>query len=366
MADLEVQYFLGANSPSGFYSLYDQLLPRAQARALYILKGGPGCGKSTLMRTVSRQLTQAGLEAEYILCSGDPQSLDAVLFPQLGAALVDGTAPHVVEPKYPGVVDRYVDLGSSYDLAGLRSRREEIMAAMDGYKSFYPRAYRCLGAAASITEDARSALLTEELSQRMARRAAGILSREIRPRRGVEPGQVKQRFLGAVSCQGTLCLYDTALAQCGKIYELADRYSLAHPLLSHLLAGAVRAGYDVVACPDPMAPDRLAHLLIPQLSLAFLSSDPAHPFPGEPFRRLRLDAMADQDLLRRLRPRLRFTRKVSDALMEEAVACMAQAKETHDALEQLYNPFVDFDQVNASARAIAEELMEDAKRLPTP
>ena len=44
-----VQYFLGANSPQGFYSLYDQLIDRHIARAVYILKGGPGCGKSTLM-----------------------------------------------------------------------------------------------------------------------------------------------------------------------------------------------------------------------------------------------------------------------------------------------------------------------------
>ena len=50
-------------------------------------------------------------DTEYILCSGDPDSLDALLLPQLGVALVDGTAPHVVEPKYPGVVDRYVKHG---------------------------------------------------------------------------------------------------------------------------------------------------------------------------------------------------------------------------------------------------------------
>ena len=33
-----IQYFLGANSPSGFYSLYDQLISPEEARAVYILK----------------------------------------------------------------------------------------------------------------------------------------------------------------------------------------------------------------------------------------------------------------------------------------------------------------------------------------
>lgn len=94
----EIQYFLGANSPAGFYSLYSELLPPETANAIYILKGGPGCGKSTLMRRVAQQAAQAGEAVEYILCSGDPDSLDAVVLPRLGAALVDGTAPHGTAP----------------------------------------------------------------------------------------------------------------------------------------------------------------------------------------------------------------------------------------------------------------------------
>lgn len=353
-----VQYFLGANSPAGFYSLYDQLIVPETARAIYILKGGPGCGKSTLMRAVARQLEQAGAACEYILCSGDPDSLDAVVLPQLGTALVDGTAPHVVEPKYPGVVESYVNLGECYDRAALGDLRASIMDCMRGYKGCYQRAYRCLGAAAEIREDVRATLLTEGLEQKLAKRAKGILSREVKPRRGAQPGQVRQRFLGAVTHRGQLCLYGTALAQCQRIYELTDRYALAHPMLAHLLSGAVNGGYDVVACPDPMAPERLAHLLIPQLSLAFLSSAPDLPFQGEAFRRVRLDSVADAEILRRNRPRLRFAQKVSAALVEEAVDSLAQAKAMHDELESLYNPYVDFGRVSAAAQAIAEEILQ--------
>ena len=38
----DIQYFLGANAPGGFFSLYDQLLPPEQAQVIYILKGGTG------------------------------------------------------------------------------------------------------------------------------------------------------------------------------------------------------------------------------------------------------------------------------------------------------------------------------------
>ncbi len=100
-----IQYFLGANSPTGFNSLYDHLLPSEEARAIFILKGGPGCGKSTLMRKVGALAGEAGLETEYILCSGDPDSLDAIILPTLAVAIVDGTAPHVVvTQRHGGVV----------------------------------------------------------------------------------------------------------------------------------------------------------------------------------------------------------------------------------------------------------------------
>ena len=88
-----IRYFLGGNTPTGFYSLYHQLSEPERLRALYIIKGGPGSGKSTLMRRVERHAQAAGLETEQVLCSGDPDSLDAVMIPGLGAALVDGTAP---------------------------------------------------------------------------------------------------------------------------------------------------------------------------------------------------------------------------------------------------------------------------------
>ena len=93
-AEAKVCFYLGANSPTGFYSLYDQLLEPEQAETIYILKGGPGCGKSSLMRRVAQAMEEKGASVEYIACSGDPDSLDAVVFPALNTAIVDGTAPH--------------------------------------------------------------------------------------------------------------------------------------------------------------------------------------------------------------------------------------------------------------------------------
>lgn len=356
----QICFYLGANSPNGFYSLYDQLIDPAQAEDIFILKGGPGCGKSSLMRRVGHAMEERGLSVEYIACSGDPDSLDAVLIPALKTALVDGTAPHVVEPKFPGVVERYLNLGACYRRDGLRPLRREILSCMSGYQGCYSRAYRCLLAAAQIEEDIRALLLTPHVESKLFKRARGILSREIK-KTGQEPGRAVQRFLGGVTHQGVLCRFETADALCGRIYELSDPYGLAGPLLTHLAAGAMAAGYDIIACPSPMAPERMEHLLIPDLSLAFVSSTPVRPYGKRPYRRLRLDSMADPDLLHRNKTRLRFSRKVAAALVEEAVDSLSQAKAMHDHLEELYNPHVDFERVYRIADSVIQEL---SKRLP--
>lgn len=351
----QIQYFLGANSPSGFYSLYPELLPVESAEAIYILKGGAGCGKSSFMRRVARHAQAAGLETVLIPCSGDPDSLDAVIIPQRRIALVDGTAPHVVEPAYPGVVESCVNLGDCYDRAGLQPFRRAILDTTAEYKSHYKRVYRCLEAASQLHRDNRELLLSEPLSARLTKRAEGIIRREIK-KSGSQAGEITHRFLSAVTHKGRVFLQDTVTAQAKKVYELSDSYGLAHELLTPILAAAAAAGWDVTACPDPMAPDRLAHLIIPGLSLAFISTDKDSPWESRPYRRLRLDAMADRELYQTNRPRLRFSRKVAAALEEEAIAGLSRAKAAHDRLEELYNPHVDFERVYRMADELAAEL----------
>lgn len=267
------------------------------------------------------------------------------------------TAAHVVEPRYPGLVEEYVNLGRAYDRAGLQQVRQALKDSMLGYKECYRRAYRCLSAVQAVSEEGRSTLLTPETQQRLIRRADGILSREVPRQRGVQPGQVRQRFLSAVTHKGPITLYDTALAQCEKVYELWDPYGIGAPLLSQLLSGVTAQGYQVVACPDPMFPQRPLHLLVPELSLAFLTTTQEGTLSRRPYRRLRLETMVGQPLLRHSRSRLRFARKVARTLTQEAVASLAQAKAMHDQLEAVYHPYVDFDLVDRTAQKLAQEIL---------
>ena len=82
-------FFLGANSRHGFYSFYSELIDLKSDDTVYILKGGPGSGKSSLMKRVAAAAEEKGYEVERIFCSSDPDSLDGIIIPELARAVVD-------------------------------------------------------------------------------------------------------------------------------------------------------------------------------------------------------------------------------------------------------------------------------------
>lgn len=349
----QIQYFLGANSPTGFYSLYHELSDPQRIRRLYILKGGAGCGKSSLMKRIARHAEAKGLEVQSVLCSGDPDSWDAVILPELGTAVVDGTAPHVVEANCPGAVETYVDLSQFYDHRALQPIRSQLIDATAGYKACYTQAYRCLYAAGQLHRNLLEEVSSPELQHRLEKRAQGIIGREIK-KTGEGPGLVEERFLSATTHRGPVCLWDTVSLQAGRVYELTDSFGIGHHLLQPIENAANTAGYHVIACKDPVCPERLAHLILPELSLAFVTSSGELSWPHHAYRHLRLDAMVSIDN----KPRMKFTRKVADALTTDGIANLARAKALHDHLEELFNPHVDFEGVYGTADRLAKEILE--------
>ena len=340
-----LSYFLCANTCGGFYSLFDEITKSSDTKFIYIIKGGPGCGKSSFMRRVGGGFEALGHEVEYIYCSGDPSSLDGIYVPSLGVAYADGTAPHVLEPDYPGVSGCYLNLGEFYDTSALKGKLGEASSLARSYKAHYADAYRYLRAAGEL--HAPSPLLDGKVISTIERRAAGICAREL-PRLGGK-GRLKRRFLSAFTCEGTVNRFDTVRALCERVCTIDNEQGFAPLLLERLLRHAQGAGYEVWLSPSPLFPEKPEHLLIPELSLAFLSVTSALPYDGELYKHIRLDALADKDAYRAARPALREERKLLSAVLDGAQRKLAAAKSVHDGLEMLLNPHVDFDSVYALA-----------------
>ena len=71
--------FMGANSPIGFCSFFEEIYNPYKNHHPYIIKGGPGTGKSTVMKKVARKAEEKGYDTELIYCSSDPSSLDGII-----------------------------------------------------------------------------------------------------------------------------------------------------------------------------------------------------------------------------------------------------------------------------------------------
>ena len=123
------QYFLGGNTVRGFVSFYSGFC-RGPEDFLWVIKGGPGCGKSSFMKTIGRAAEEKGLDVEYVLCSGDPESVDSVYFPALHTGYADGTAPHVLEAVTPGAAGLYLDLSRFYDRLALQPHHRAAAKAL--------------------------------------------------------------------------------------------------------------------------------------------------------------------------------------------------------------------------------------------
>jgi len=337
-------FFLGANSGDGFQSLFFQLTGDRRFHDVMILKGGPGGGKSTFLEQLGAAMEETGTEVEYVRCSAEPESLDAVILPQLRCAAVDGTAPHAVEPRYPGAVERYVDLSRFCDVTAAKEQRGEIVAAIEAEQGACARTFHDLKAAAQVRADLTADACGAMDWPRAERRIRGVIARELK-RRGGEAGESRCRFLGGMTCRGEVWRFDSVDALCPKVYELTDSYGLADGLLRRLNQAAASRGWDTVVCLCPEEPRRAEHLLIPGLGLAFVTSRPGMEYGGKPFRHIRLDAMTHPDG----RARMRFETRMAHLLREEAELALREAGEAHRTLERLCNPYVDFDGVRALA-----------------
>ena len=128
------KYFLAANSCDGFVSFFENAYnPRNNWRA-FIIKGGPGTGKSSFMKEIARIGEEKGYCCERGFCSSDPDSLDAVIFPQLRVAVMDGTAPHLMDPVYPGVSETILNFSDFWKENSLQQNSKEIIEITDKNK----------------------------------------------------------------------------------------------------------------------------------------------------------------------------------------------------------------------------------------
>lgn len=328
---MDTQWFLGANTGCGFISHFASVQDDPRVQETIVLKGGPGCGKSTFMKKLRDTAAQLGADTESYLCSSDPDSLDGLLIVPIGLAILDGTAPHVVEPALCGCGGSYLNLGCFYDTQGLMAHRQHLRALREENAALYPAAYAQLKAAAELKRCAAESLERTDEAGLFAFTRSVV--RELPPARNGS-GKRTVRFLRSFTPRGEYSLQETIGAVCRRMIGISDAYGVSAPLLARLCSEYCRSGYDVICVPDPLSPDRLRALLVPEADTAFCIAD---------------EEAEQCSVLLRLSPFFRETdeakalRATAQRQCEKAVCLLARAKAIHDALEAEYRPYVSFE-----------------------
>ena len=349
----QVDFFLGTTTPTGFRGYFDTLA-QENGQQLYLIKSGPGCGKSTLMKRLAER---SGEPVELIHCSSDPASLDGVIFPAKNVAIIDATAPHTLDPKAPGIFEKVVSLYHTLDSDRLRQSREDMTELLQQYQCLRSRAGRYLASAGGLLLDSRRAAACSTDFEKI-RNYTQRLAHRLLPNKGTI-GSVKYRLLSGITPKGLVFFDGTVRALALKqIIVFHDEYGAAARLaMTILLQEAQERGYAVVACPCAMHPeDKTDHLLIPELGLAFLTSNSWHTMRFSGQKNVHCSRFTDKAHLANFHNRLRFNRKTAAELIAQAVDLMAQAKQVHDRMEDIYRPAVDFAAVNKAEEALIQEL----------
>ena len=313
MSDLKQlpMFFLGANAPGGFVSAFGKAYDPTDGWRVYIIKGGPGTGKSSLMKRAVEILAQKDDKVFLSPCTGDPNSLDAVVAETAKVMILDGTAPHVVEPKYPGACESLVDLGACWDGEMLRQNRLGILKTTRENKQLHERASRYITAAGSLLADSYKIAGECTDLEKAARFGAGLAHRLI-PAAGKRKGKETVRFLSGITPKGLLFFRDTLDAYCDQLVILSDDYGASsNAILTEIRGAAMESGWDTVICPNPFAPEeQLDHILIPGLRLGYVTENRYLKLDRDD-RRIHARRFTDLAALRRRKQRLTFNRRAS-------------------------------------------------------
>jgi len=353
MADKKhVRFFLGSNTKRGFVSLFDELKDPADGKKLYIIKGGPGSGKSSLMKRVIKTLERKNHNIEFFHCASDPDSLDAFIDNDAKIALVDGTAPHIMDPDYPGAYDNIINMADCWDTKKLSESKPEIIKLSNTISSCHRMASSCILAAAALLDNnmqTAGAYINHEI-------ADNFIENIVKELEGCQKGKEKKRLLSAVSVGRIVFFDDTIPHLASKVYVLPDKWGAASDLvLSKINQAAAFMNLERITCYCSVrTPDKIDHIIFPSIGIAITTSNDFHPVKDtgrNTVNNLMLDIPKTEQ--EQMSLHLQKAKELTGLACEH----IKRAKLLHDELEAIYIDAMDFSKVDAIYEKLINEII---------
>lgn len=332
----DIHLFAGANSAQGFCSHY-QYLAMDSFKRVFILKGGPGTGKSTIIKEVARQIH---FPQEKYHCTADAKSLDGLYIPALQVSILDGTAPHTTDPRLPGAVQQTVDLGSCWDYKALAARRQQIQELATEISELYQIAYRWLAVAASLADLVQELERHRDVEVQTQDCLAKILP--FIPDR--EQGFKRKAFASGLTSKGIVSFLPRLKAK-SSIGLTGGNRAFNSQVLGEFARALKLRQIPAIYLYCGFQPEYLEHIYIPG-EFALFSSHPPHVV-----RTADMTFGPDYRGPSELEAQSLF-------YMDKAVNNIAAAAKLHAELEACYNPHMNYKLVAELRKRIADEIAD--------
>ena len=349
-----LKYFLAANSCEGFISKFGSCYNPNDNWKVYIIKGGPGTGKSSFMRFIAKKAEEKKLNCIYCPCSSDPDSLDAVILPDKKTVILDGTAPHTLDPKYPGVCEEILNFGEFWDSEKLNDKAE-IINITNQNKALHATASRYLQAVGQLLLDNYKTALSSTQKSKVERFAKKLCKDYIQ-KSDTTPYEWLG-FIGGISPKGLISFPETIESSCEKLIIIKDKYhACSNIIMEEIRKSALQNGHEIITLKNPFLPSLITdHIIIPKLSLAFVTENDFIKFASET-RRIHARRFELTKQLHQSKERLKFNKKASNYLLDCAYSTLSEAKAVHDILESHYINAMNFDKLKEFAEKFCKKI----------
>ncbi len=340
--------FIAANGYSGFRSHYKDVFQAERFDRIFIIKGGPGTGKSHTMRKIGENAIINGANCEYIYCSSDPHSLDAIILEKNGhrVAMLDGTAPHARDAEYPGSIDELVNLGSFWDDKQLRDQRNEIVLYGNKKRECYARAYRYLAIAGNADVLLSAELKPYILFDKMEK----SIKREIRHLSPVEITSWDVRYLDACSMCGQFrlspALDDTFIVSLEDVFGSARFY---FQTFSAILKDRLK--YAVCIYPSCFDETRIEGIFLPRNNILFLQN------AANAEKTIHMRRFINLPQLAAKRSEIKRIHALRNSLQAQAAESLKEAGVFHFALESIYGKAMNYKDLNDYVEELTEQVL---------
>jgi len=336
------KYFAAANTYKGFKSYFSEIFPPEKFDSIYVIKGGPGTGKSSLMKKVAAHFYKKECKIEEIYCSSDPNSLDGIICKrgEKKIAIIDGTSPHETDARIPGAIDEIINLGDNWDKRWLNAKREDILALNTEKRTAYKTAYSYLKIAGECAN-----FIVKTIKEKFDFSKAHCVISEFCQKLSPNNTEfVQTRLLSSFGKYGEFKL-DTLKKKADYFVSVSGNEFIGLIFIEELLKHIDVLRISRTEFPLALDPSYHDAVYIPDAKTAFALDSAA-------------DIVADEFLKSNLgydNERIKNAKSIREIAMDEAKRWFAIASDLHFRLEDIYSHTMSFEKNDI---LVAEKITE--------